>query len=304
MKLFYKNFDKQKEQLLKTHNTFFFYGPNNYNMIETIDKISTGSKEEISKETIYCWEAEINDIAKKLTTSDLFSKKSILILRYFDKSNKAFKKDFLDFLKKYKFTNYLFILYEKELLLKDRDEIIKFLFENFVSVEYPIPTKEEIIEEFIPQRINCEITYEAKEILYENTHNDLWLLSNELEKLSYFVGKTKSKISKEDIDICCNEYELPEVKDLIDAIVNNNIYKKLDTLTQLLANNYTALGLISSLYRYFRKNFLFKKIPLQKAYKILKEIQFADYKIKTSSNSRYIVENCILKISQIYNDLL
>lgn len=304
MKLSYKNFDKQKEQLLKTYNTFFFYGPNNYSMIETIEEICTNSNKEISKEVVYSWDTEVNEIAKKLTTSDLFSKKSIIILRHFDKSNKTFKKGLVEFLKNYKFANYLFILYEKELLLKDRDEIIKFLLENFISVEYPTLTKEEIMEEFIPKKVNYEITPEAKEILCENTNNDLWLLSNELEKLAYFIGKSKEKISKEDIDMCCNEYELPEVKDLIDAIISNNVYKKIDTITQLVANNYTALGLISSLYKYFRKNFLFKKIPIQKAYKILREIQFADYKIKTSSNSRYIVESCILRISQIYHDLL
>lgn len=303
MKLFYKNFDKQKEQLLKTHNVFFFYGPNNYNMLETIDKIFMSFKE-VSRETIYCWEADINEVAKKLTTSDLFSKSSALILRQFNDSKKTFKKELINFLNTYKFANYLFILYEKELLLKDRDEIIKFLLENFVSVEYPLPTKEEIIEEFIPKRIKCDITPEAKELLYENTNNDLWLLSNELEKLSYFVGKNKDKISKEDIETCCNEYESPEIKDLIEAIMANNVHKKLNIVTQLATNNYAALGLIIGLYRYFRKNFLFKKIPLQKAYRILKEIQFADYKIKTSSNSRYVVESCILKISQIYNDLL
>ncbi|MCX7910088.1 MAG: hypothetical protein N2505_00680 [Endomicrobia bacterium] len=296
-KYIYREFDNNLQKILKEENVFFFYGSNNYSMLETINKIN------ISNEFIYCWEADIKEVFKKLTTLDLFNPKIKVVLRYFDKATKTFRKDIFEFLQKYKFSNYLFILYEKDLLLKERDEIINYLIENFISVEYPQPTKEEVIENFIPKKINFELPYEVKEMLWENT-NDLWLLSNELEKLSYFINDKKNKISKEEINECCNEYDMPEIKDLIEAIINNSIYQKIGVINQLVVNNYTALGVINSLYRYFRKHFLFKKISTQKAYKILKEIQYADYKIKTSSNSKYVVENCILKITQIYNDLL
>ncbi|MEN3013626.1 MAG: DNA polymerase III subunit delta [Endomicrobiia bacterium] len=301
-KFYYKEFGDKIPQLLKEANIFFFYGPNNYSMIEILDKIFS-SFDTISKDIIYSWETNIEEVAKKLTTMELFSNNTVVVLRYFDRSNKTFRKNLIEFLKEYKFHNYLFILYEKELLVKEKDETIDFLLESFILVEYPQLTKEEIIENFIPERANFPLSDEAKEALFENTGSDLWLLSNEIEKLSYFVGGKKI-VSKEDVERCCNEYEIPEIKDLIEAIISNTVSQKFNILNQLISNNYTALGVINSLYRYFRKNFLFKKISLLKAYKILKEIQFADYKLKTSSNGRYAVESCILKISQIYHDLL
>ncbi|MCX7956406.1 MAG: hypothetical protein N2643_00720 [Endomicrobia bacterium] len=297
----YKEFGHLFNKIVGENNIYFFYGPNNYYMLDIIDKICY-SLSSVSKEIILGWEAKINDIATKLTTVDLFSSRTAVIIRYFEKTSKTFRKDILTFLKKYKIENYLFILYEKELLIKERDEHIRNFLENSISVQFPLLSKEEIIEDFIPNKFDIPLSYEVKEILWEDTGGDLWILSNELEKLKYFV-MGKKEVSENDIKICCGEYNSPEIIALIESITKNEVYRKLDALNNLLLDRYSLVAIVTALYRYFRKNFLIKKINLKKAYNILKEIQYADYKIKTSSNPLYVVENCIIRISQIYNDL-
>jgi DNA polymerase III delta subunit len=117
--LSYKDFSKNLESVLKRNNLFFFYGGNNYYMLEILDLIS--KKFNILKETVYLWEAEIEDLSKKLTTLSLFSQKTMVVFRYFNLAEKkTFKKDLIDFLQKYKFDNYLFILYEEELSTKKK----------------------------------------------------------------------------------------------------------------------------------------------------------------------------------------
>ena len=297
--LSYKDFSKNLESVLKRNNLFFFYGGNNYYMLEILDLIS--KKFNILKETVYLWEAEIEDLSKKLTTLSLFSQKTMVVFRYFNLAEKkTFKKDLIDFLQKYKFDNYLFILYEEELSTKEKnDEIIKALLNICVCVEFKSLTKEELIDQFIDKKVDLNLTQQAKEVLCEYTNNDLWLISNELEKLKYCFDKNK-KISEEDIYKYCSIYELAEIKQLIDAIEKKDLKEVLETLNVLLTQEVLPIQIFVAIYRYFRKKFLYQRMEDTKIYKILKEMQTTDLRLKTTANSKYVLENFVLSLMQIY----
>jgi len=297
--LSYKDFSKNLESVLKRNNLFFFYGGNNYYMLEILDLIS--KKFNILKETVYLWEAEIEDLSKKLTTLSLFSQKTMVVFRYFNLAEKkTFKKDLIDFLQKYKFDNYLFILYEEELSTKEKnDEIIKALLNICVCVEFKSLTKEELIDQFIDKKVDLNLTQQAKEVLCEYTNNDLWLISNELEKLKYCFDKNK-KISEEDIYKYCSIYELAEIKQLIDSIEKKDLKEVLETLNVLLTQEVLPIQIFVAIYRYFRKKFLYQRMEDTKIYKILKEMQTTDLRLKTTANSKYVLENFVLSLMQIY----
>ena len=297
--LSYKDFSKNLESVLKRNNLFFFYGGNNYYMLEILDLIS--KKFNILKETVYLWEAEIEDLSKKLTTLSLFSQKTMVVFRYFNLAEKkTFKKDLIDFLQKYKFDNYLFILYEEELSTKEKnDEIIKALLNICVCVEFKSLTKEELIDQFIDKKVDLNLTQQAKEVLCEYTNNDLWLISNELEKLKYCFDKNK-EISEEDIYKYCSIYELAEIKQLIDSIEKKDLKEVLETLNVLLTQEVLPIQIFVAIYRYFRKKFLYQRMEDTKIYKILKEMQTTDLRLKTTANSKYVLENFVLSLMQIY----
>ncbi len=298
----YKEFYKNLDKFLNYQKVYFFFGENNYYMIEILNIIyeKLGN---IFKETVYLWDAEINDFSKKLTTSNLFYQKTLTLLRFFNLNEKKnFKKDLVDFIKTYQIDNYLIIMYEQTLKEKEsKQEVINYFLKNCLCIRFDMLTKEEIFKKFIPKIVDFNLTEEAKEILCEYTNNDLWLLSNELEKLKYY-SLNKKNISEDEIYKCCSIYETKEIKDLIDAIELKDLNNVLKIVDNLLSQEIFPLQIFVYIYRYFRKKFLYKKMSMTKIYKILKELQITDFRLKTSSNSKYILENFIISLIKIYND--
>jgi len=298
----YKEFVKNINKIINNHKIFFFYGENSYYMLETINLVISKLKNAV-KEIIYSWEIDVEDIIKMVPTMNLFTQTVVIVVRYFNTTKKSFKEQIVDFLKLYNGENFLFLLYEEKIFAKEKTEpSLSFFFANCVAVDFPNLTKQEIITEFIPKKIDFELTEQAKELLCEYVNNDLWLLLNEIEKLRYFITD-KKVVSEEDVIKCCSEYEFSEIQQLVNGIVNNDVKQNFDLLNKLISNKVNEIQILTYIYKYFRKNFIFKKIPLQKVYRIMKEIQTTDVKLKTiSTNKRDILLNCILKLTQIYNE--
>jgi DNA polymerase III delta subunit len=156
-----------------------------------------------------------------------------------------------------------------------------------------------LIDQLIDKKVDLNLTQQAKEVLCEYTNNDLWLISNELEKLKYCFDKNK-EISEEDIYKYCSIYELAEIKQLIDAIEKKDLKEVLETLNVLLTQEVLPIQIFVAIYRYFRKKFLYQRMEDTKIYKILKEMQTTDLRLKTTANSKYVLENFVLSLMQIY----
>lgn len=296
----FREFNKNITKLVQNNKIFFFYGENNYVMLETVEKVKDILK--LGKETLFCWEVELEEVVKKLSTLDLFSPKNMVVLRHFELAKKSFKKSLIDFLKNYNGINLLIILYEEKILKKIQpDEIILWMLDNYLSVEFDNLTTQEIVNEFITKKTKIKFTEEALKTLLEQTNNDLYLLSNELEKLSYFVGD-KRLVTEEDVLNCVAQYETTEIKELIDSIVNNNFQKCLSVINLLLNVKKTAeVAILSALSKFFRKSLLYKNLPQQKVCKILQELQNTDLKLKTRQFKEYALEGCVLRLMKIYH---
>ncbi|MCX7941216.1 MAG: hypothetical protein N2555_05555 [Endomicrobia bacterium] len=299
MEINYTQFNLNIKNIVSKHKVFFFHGENTFYMFETINKFINDS---YNIETLYPWETDMNEVVKKLATNDLFTVYNCLILRYFNIAKKNFRKQLKEFLQSYKVENYFFILYEQQLTERERtEEVIKYLIDEHIAVEFTNLTKTEIINEFIPLKTKLVLSEEAKELLCEKTNNDLWLLTNELEKLNYYANG-KTEITEDDVLNCCGEYEVSEVSQLTDGIISNNLGENLRILQELIDVKKTSeVYILNTIYWFFRRR-MFKKISEQKMSKILQELQKTDYKLKTSPFKKYILETFIVRITQILND--
>lgn len=297
----FSEFNKNIEKIVNKNKLFLFYGENNYSMLETINNFVKNLKT-AEKEILYGWEIDVDDIIRKLSTLSLFSQKTCVVVRYLNLAKNLVKKRLIEFLQIYNGENYLFLLYEDKMSPKDKfGPNFDWLFKNICCVEFVNPTKDEIINIFIPQKLKyINLTEGAKELICENFDNNLWMILNELEKLQYYVGDKKT-ISEKDILKYSIECHTAKIEELVNSVINNNLSRSLHILSKLLLEGMEETKIISALYRFFRKHFNYKKLPLEKIYKIIKELQTADSRIKTSVNKRYIVENCIINLVSIYN---
>ncbi len=306
MKKKYTELFENIEKFLNSYKIFLFYGSNIYFMQKFFEK-AKGIIKHINFETLYPWDINIDGIVKKLSTLNLFSEQTYLILKYFNLLKKVSRKKLIEFLKVYSGINYLFLLYEGDITEKEirSDETLRYFFENVCCIEFPNLTKQEVFNRFIPEVIKLNLDEGAKEFLYEYAYNDLYMLYNELEKLSYFYSDKKNNISEKDVSECCFKYETAEIYQLTEAILQGDINKVLNIMRILLEEKKVAeVWILNTIYKFLRKNVIYRKLPLQKIYQIIKEIQNTDYKLKTSANKKFILESCVLKLTQIYNEQL
>lgn len=303
MRSIYSELFKNINKFLNNYRIFLFHGNNTYFMDKFFDETKKIFKDS-NFETLYPWEVDVEEVIKKLSTLSLFSQQSCLIFKYFNLLKKNLRKKLIEFLRVYNGSNYLFLLYETDITEKEieNEETLKYFFENMCCIEFPNLTKYEIFNKFIPEITKLDLDEDAKEFLYEHTYNDLYMLSNELEKLSYFYSN-KTNISEKDVSECCFKYETAEIQQLTNAILQNDINGALKIMRILLEEKKVAeVWILNSIYRFLRKNVVYKKFPLQKVYQIIKEIQNTDYRLKISANKKYILESCVLKLIKIYNE--
>ncbi|MFQ3675145.1 MAG: DNA polymerase III subunit delta, partial [Endomicrobiia bacterium] len=289
----YKEFVHLMESSIEKEKKYFFYGENIFQINLTVEQLlkKIGNAE---KETVYSWESSLEQIFTKLSTSTLFYDKVVVILKNFELTKKKFRKSLVEFIKNYECKQYLIIIHEGVLPYKemknDKDGILDFLLKNTVSVDFPNFSKEEILNNFIPNNCTKKLSDSAKQLLFENSGNDMYLLYNELNKISFYKPDIQ-EITETDVEKCCSVYDNTEMKDLFYNIENRNMAKSLSILSSLVVNGIEPVYLSVSLHRYFRKQFLWGKIQQSKIFDVLKELYNMDYKLKTTSNSKYVLES-------------
>jgi DNA polymerase III delta subunit len=290
-----KGLDIEKEK------KYFFYGENIFgiNLLteQLLKKIG-----KVEKEIVYSFESSVEEIFKKLSTRTLFFEKVVVILKNFELAKKTFCKSLLEFLKNYEYEQYLIIIHEGELSYKElkneKDGILNFLLKNAVSVNCTNFSKYEVVNNFIPSFVNKKFTESAKELLYDSLGNNLWLLYNELNKLRFYKPG-EQEITQTDVEKCCIQYDSSEIKDLFSSIEGQNLSQSLAKLNLLFDSGVDAVYISVSLHRYLRTQFLKKKFSTKKIFEVLKELSNLDYKLKTSTKNKSVLEHTIINLCKI-----
>jgi DNA polymerase III subunit delta len=169
---------------------------------------------------------------------------------------------------------------------------------------YPMLKHRDLIT-WIQKRVNTQgnqISPQAVELMAKLVGNDLWTMSNEIDKLTlYTLGRL---ILEKDVKAIVSHAQEANVFNLIDAIFEGNVGLAEDLLHQLLMAGATPTYLLSMLSRQIRLIVLAKEmiINLKPESEMKLKLGLADYPFKktTEQAQKYSLES----MKMIYEKLL
>jgi DNA polymerase-3 subunit delta len=221
------------------------------------------------------------DFKDKIEVASMFKEKKLIILE-----NAFSNQDFIEKFLKYKktFGNNIILFFE-EGHIDTKNSLFKFLKKNAKLQEFSLfggeKLKNWIKKEF--QRCKVEISPVAIQTLINFVGNDLWQLSNEIEKLASFKGEGK-KIKDEDVLLLVKPKIETGIFQTIDAIAERKKNKALTLIHQHLEKGDSPQYLLSMINFQFR-NLLEIKDMVEKNrpyYVILKKSNLHPYVVKKS----------------------
>jgi len=187
--------------------------------------------------------------------NSLFISKKVFVLENVFSSQMA-KKIFLEKIKDLSQSNHIIFFVEKK-EIKASDQLFLALKANGRVQMFPFLSGKKL-EEWAKEQValaDFVISDKALNILLAQTKNDMWLLSNEIKKLSAF----KKEITEQDTYVLCKPNIEIEIFKTIDAILSANKKQALLAL-QNYFNSQESLFYLSSMIASQARNLLLVKI--------------------------------------------
>ncbi|RLC39795.1 MAG: DNA polymerase III subunit delta [Candidatus Nealsonbacteria bacterium] len=239
----------------------FLYGKDTYRLQQKLKEIENQYKK-IHKSGLNLEKFDANQISfkefwDKLFQRSMFIKKKLFFLENIF-SNQKFKEKFLKELPKIAKSQDIVVAFEKREVSK-ADELYLGLKKVSKSQEFkPLEKKELRVwmeREF--QKYEAEITKEGMEKLIEFVGNNLWQLSNEIRKLSFFkrtaiATHLKIKVGKEDVERLVRPKIETDIFKTIDALAQKDIKKALCLIQNHLQKGDSPLYLLKMINFQFR----------------------------------------------------
>jgi len=162
---------------------------------------------DLNKEIFYASEVCVEDILNSLKTLPFLNDKRMIVVKAINKIKAVDAEKLISYLSNIVETSCLVLLYSdnlnKETLIKRREFVDKCInSENCVSVDCRKRFKNEI-NEFIRSEFALRGKFVTDDVILKITdENDTSLLniSNEIERLSLFVGKNKKDVTRDDLE--------------------------------------------------------------------------------------------------------
>lgn len=242
----------------------FLYGPDSFRsrqklneIIEQYRKINKGGL------SLGRFDAQISgfqEFRDEFRTTPMFKEKKLIVLEnVFLKSStsSAFREGFLKNFEIFSDSGDIVLIYDNGLEILKTDPLIKVLQKKAKVQEFEflegLKLRNWIKKEL--ERQNVEMGERALEKILRFVGNDLWRLSNELQKLAnYKFGQKNSEITEKDVELLVKPRVEMEIFETIDAIVSKN--KK---LAAVLMRKHLEAG-DSPLYLLHMMNFQFRNI--------------------------------------------
>ena len=133
----------------------------------------------------------------------------------------------------------------------------------------------------------------AKELFKEKLGDNLFIITNELDKL--FLYKNDNKILKEDVALCTSTMINSDIFDLINAIINADLNKALKVYDDLLLINEEEIKLIITLANQFRLIYQVKSM-FKMGYSesnIATKLGVHPYRIKLANDVNIVENECL-----------
>lgn len=144
-----------------------------------------------------------------------------------------------------------------------------------------------------------DITSNACKLLLEKVGDNLYIITNELNKL--FLYKDNKKIDIDDIKVCISDYINTNIFDLINAIVDKDVDKALKLYDDLLLINEEEIKLIVTLANQFRLIYQVKTM-FKSGYSeldISRKLDVHPYRIKLANGVNISLDDCLMYLKKL-----
>ncbi|TSC95748.1 MAG: DNA polymerase III subunit delta [Parcubacteria group bacterium Athens1014_10] len=296
----------------------FLHGQNTYSSRGKLNQLKEKFKREIDKSggNIFIFDEEnvsLDKLKNALFTHSFLTKKKMVILE----NAKSFKKNILDelspwFKKLEEDKNLILIFWEKEIkkqspkdkAKKNAPDLISQLKKIKYVFEFPM-LSEEKLKQWVVNEVknqNSEIDFQALNLLIAFVGDNLWQMSQEINKLSAYKGK--EMINKNDVELLTKAKLDENIFNLVDAVGNKNIKVSLKLINEQIESGISPIYLLTMLIRQFKillqvKDLLEKKI---KSFEINSHFKLHPFVLKKAvqQSQKYSLE----ELKKIYAQLL
>jgi len=206
------------------------YGEDTYRSKNKLKKIleKYQNQAETSLENIDASDVKYRDFNDQARQTSMFANRKLVILRNVF-SNKEFRDAFLEEAERWNESEDIILLYEEDKIRKN-DVLLKFIKKNAEMERFqPLEGKE--LKEWANKEFNkyeVKIRSKALSVLLDFVGDDLWKLSNEIQKLANYKKGGEVKVE--------------DVKNMVRPDLETDIFKTVDAFA--LKNKNKALGLI------------------------------------------------------------
>jgi len=218
------------------------------------------SVDDLNKEVFYASESYSEDILNSLKTVPFFNKRRLVVVRAVNKIKAVDAEKLINYLANVVETSCLVLLYsdnyKRETVAKRKEFINKCInSENCVSVDCRKRYKNEVVE-FIKNEFALKgkvVSDEVVSRIIEDNNTDLSNISNEVEKLSLFVGRDKKDITQDDLEKISRYNKEASIYTLSSILETKNLRKSMFILEKLLNEGEESLMILSAISSSIRK---------------------------------------------------
>jgi DNA polymerase-3 subunit delta len=264
----------------------FLYGEDTFRARQKLNEIIEGyqkiHKSGLNLKYLDCNNLNFEEEKNQIQTSSMFEEKKLIVFKNVFATSET-KEKFLEFIKKNKNREDLFIIYEEKEINKNTP-LFQFLKKYGQSQEFK-PLEGEKLKEWLRKELTkfkTEIEPKALELLIVYLGNDLWALSNEIKKLVNF--KSRERIKPEDVELLVKPKIETDIFKTVDAIAQKNKKTAISLIHKHLEKGDNPLYLLSMINFQFR-NLLIIKDLIEKNrpyYAILKQSRLHPFIVKKS----------------------
>jgi DNA polymerase-3 subunit delta len=226
-----------------------------------IEKFTTPGSEDFDLVTFYGDNCETENVIEQLEMMPFMSKHRIIILKNFDELKVSGKNLIAEYVSNPVNSSILILTAEKP---DERSKSAKVINEQAISIICRPPYNAEDIARWLRNELreqNYEMNNDSINLFANSIETDYLIAANELEKLIIYTKNT-GKITIEDVKESVGKSKTDSVFDLQNALGNRNLKQALQVLENMLANNESAVFIITMLTRFFSQ--LWKIKALQK----------------------------------------
>jgi len=240
----------------------FLYGPDSFRSKRKLDELVNHYKESNKSGLNLLYldadKIDFDEFYNQFRVSSMFQEKKLIILNNVF-SKKPFQEEFLENIKDIESLKDVVVVFEKD-SVDERTKLFKTLKKDCKSQEFnllDLKTLRVFAENEFKLR-GAKINIDAAALLLSYVGNDLWRLSNEIDKLALY--KAGSVIRKEDIQLQVKPKIEVDIFQTIDALAQKNKKGAFLLLRKHLVNGESPIYLLSMLQYQFRNLLAIKEL--------------------------------------------